>query len=135
MGPLISCPWPSDQWLGFAKSPTSLAITLDATGSSPRLGDREDDVDGQQSEESGVLTDNLAVKGGASRLDVRVAVREFDGDNHGLEDLNDLGGCLVELPSPAAESWDLESSTSILAAGWIEDIHLVVQMDLHIPFN
>jgi hypothetical protein len=81
------------------------------------------------------LTDNLVVKGGASRLDVRLAVRELDGDDHGLEDLNDLGGCLVELPSPAAESWDLESSTSILAAGWIEDIHLVVQMDLHIPFN
>jgi hypothetical protein len=38
MGPSISLPWPSDRWLGFAKSPTSLAITLAATGSSPRLG-------------------------------------------------------------------------------------------------
>jgi hypothetical protein len=38
MGPLISRPWLSDRWLGFAKSSTSLAITLAATGSSPSLG-------------------------------------------------------------------------------------------------
>jgi hypothetical protein len=68
------------------------------------------------------LTDNLAVEGGAGRLDERVAVGELDRDGH--------GGCLVEVMLPAAESWDWESSTSILAAGWIEELRLVVQMDL-----
>jgi len=114
---------------------TSLATTLAATRSSPRLGsgtnsskfsiffvssrlgDGKDGVDGQRSEESGVLTNNLAVEGGADRLDERVTIGELDGDSHGRVDLNSLGGCLVEVPSPTAESWDLESSTSIFAAG------------------
>ena len=38
MGPSISRPWQSDQRLGFPKSLTSLATTVAATGSSPRLG-------------------------------------------------------------------------------------------------
>jgi hypothetical protein len=97
---------------------------------SSRLSGWEDGVDGQRSEESGVLTDNLAVEGGAGRLDERVAVGELDRDGHGRDDLDGLGGCLVEVMLPAAESWDWESSTSILAAGWIEELRLVVQMDL-----
>jgi hypothetical protein len=76
------------------------------------------------------LTNNLYVEEGAGRLDERVAIGELDGDCHGHEDLDRLGGCLVEVLSPAAESWDLESSTSILVAGWIEELRLVVQMDL-----
>jgi hypothetical protein len=90
-----------------------------------RVDDGEDGVDNQRSEESGVLmTNNLAVEGGTGRLNERVAVRELDWDGHGHEDLNGLGGCLVEVSSPAVESWDLESSTSILAAGWRTSILL-----------
>jgi hypothetical protein len=82
--------------------PTSLAIALVATGSSPRFGsgtdsskfsifffcfrtvfrsfsygvheiglgrvDDGDDIEGQRSEESGVLTDNLSIEEGAGRL-------------------------------------------------------------------
>jgi hypothetical protein len=70
------------------------------------------------------LTDNLVVEGGAGKLDERVAIRELDWDGHGREDLNGFGGCLVEVPSRAAESWDLESLTSILAADWRTSILL-----------
>jgi len=82
-----------------------------------RVDDGEDGVNGQRSKESGVLTNNLAVEGGADRLDERVTVKQLDDDGHGREDLNGLGGCLVEVLSPTAESWDLQSSMSILAAG------------------
>jgi hypothetical protein len=77
-----------------------------------RVDNGEDDVNGQRSEESGVLTGNLAVEGGAGRHDKRVVVGDLDRDGHGGANFNGLGGCLVEVPSPTAESWDLERSTS-----------------------
>jgi len=45
-------------------------------------------INGEQSEETGVLTNDLAVERSGSGLDERLAIGELDGDGHGDEDID-----------------------------------------------
>ena len=49
---------------------------------------RENGINGEWSEETGVLTNNLAIKRSGSGLDERLAIGELDGDGHGGEDID-----------------------------------------------
>ena len=59
------------------------------------IDDRENRINGERSEETGVLTNDLAVERSGSRLDERLAIRELNGDCHGSEDIDGFESSLM----------------------------------------
>ena len=53
-----------------------------------RIDYGETKINGERSEETGVLTNDLVVERSGSGLDERLAIRELNGDCHGSEDID-----------------------------------------------
>ena len=60
-----------------------------------RIDYGETKINGERSEETGVLTNDLAVKKSGSGLDERLAIGELNGDCHGSEDIDDFESGLM----------------------------------------
>nr|POE69155.1 hypothetical protein CFP56_76018 [Quercus suber] len=56
---------------------------------------RENRINSERSEETGLLTNDLAIKKSGSGLDERLEIGELDGDGHGGEDIDGFGSSLM----------------------------------------